>query len=270
MKTSSDKAFGFSMAAAVLFCWVATASAEIKNFTFRGTVSVVDDLGFSLDGSITNGATFEGFYIFESTATDSNADPTVGDYAFTDNRLGLAVLVGNYVFRSNPRHVALEIETVNRPGDDHYLVRSRNNVCSQPLTMGEMSWQLDDITGAAVTSDVLPIAPPDLAAFSRQFGLSISVGCDPTPGLVRGTVNSIVESPAVIPERPVTEIGDAVEIRWPSRMGYFYQIQRSDDASNWANVGEPILGDGKVLSKFFPRQSGTNAFYRAEIANFPK
>jgi hypothetical protein len=61
-----------------------------------------------------------------------------------------------------------------------------------------------------------------------------------------------------------------VAVSWPSRLGYFYQIQKSeDDFETWTDVGEPVLGDGTVLTRFFSRENGKKAVYRAEIANFP-
>jgi hypothetical protein len=244
----------------------ATARAEIKNFTFRGTISEVEGEGV-FDGSITNGAAFEGFYVFDSTAADTDPEPTVGDYQFTNSAFGVVVKIGNYVFRTNPQHVDFLIETVNRPEDDSYLFRSYNNVCSQPVFIDHIAWQLDDYTGAALTNDFLPLFPPNLAAWQNEFGLSISGGYD-TFFLI-GTVNSVNEVPAVIPERPTVSLSEAVEVRWPSRLGYFYQIQFSEDMQTWTDVGDPILGDGTDLSRFFTRQVG-KTFYRIEIANFQK
>jgi hypothetical protein len=87
------------------------------------------------------------------------------------------------------------------------------------------------------------------------------------PYLIRGTVQTINESPAVIPDRPSVTLGDAVVVSWPSSLGYFYQVQSSPDNHTWTNVGEPVLGDGTVLSAYFARQKG-RTFYRAVIANF--
>jgi hypothetical protein len=256
----------FGMAVTLLLFLGISASAEIKNFTFQGTIESVDDIAFVLDGSITNGATFEGFYVFDSAAADSSSDPTVGDYKFNRSAFGLVVKVGSYVFRTNPRHVDFVIEVVNRPGADSYLLRSYHNVCSQPLPIDHIAWQLDDSSGTALSDDLLPLAPPMLSAYQSLFGLTLEGGCDAF--FVRGKVTSISEAPAVIPVRPAVEIVDAVEVRWPSRMGYFYQIQSSEDMVTWTNVGEPVLGDGTSLSRFFARQQGRSVFYRAEIANF--
>jgi hypothetical protein len=252
-----------------LLLGVATSmQAEIKNFTFQGTIASVDDEAFVLDGSITNGAPFEGFYIFDSTMPDSNTDATVGDYRFNGSTFGVVVKVGSYVFRTNPRHVDFLIEVVNRPDGDSHLFRSYHNVCSQPLPIGHIAWQLDDSSGSALQSALLPLTPPTLANFGSIFGLTLEGDC--SSFFIRGHVTSITEAPAVIPVRPEVEITPAIQVQWPSRLGYFYQVQQSENMQDWVNVGEPVLGDGTTLSRFFARDPGRQLFYRAEIANYPE
>lgn len=254
--------------AAVCLLFGTKGKADIKNFTFQGTINTVVDPEFLLDGSVTNGAPFEGFYIFQTSAQDSNSDPTVADYRYSESAFGVVVKVGSYVFRTNPRHVEFLIELVNRPDGDNYLLHSYHNICSQPLFVDHISWQLDDPTGSTLTNTDLSVTPPNLSDYQSWFGMGIGGGVGGMPYLIRGTVNSIAEAPPVIPERPATILGDAVEVSWPSRLGYFYQIQSSVDLTNWTNIDEPVLGDGAVLSKFFPRQATQQLFYRAEIANF--
>ena len=249
-----------------------TSQAALKNFTFSGTVERVDDQFLRLDGSITNGTPLEGFYIFDPTISDSNSDPSVGDYRNTSSSCGVVVKMGNYVFRTNPRKVDFLIEVVNRD-TDNYLLRSYYNVSSQPIDVGHISWQLDDRTGSAFGAASLPLIPPDLADFQSIFGLTVSGGgAEMEPGFfVRGNITSIQETPAVIPERPETNIDDAVEVSWPSQLGYFYQVQMAEHMNgDWKDIGEPILGDGTVLKRYFPKEKGKKVFYRAEIANFSK
>jgi hypothetical protein len=265
MKSLTVKAAQLRVGVVMVVLLVSAVRAEIKNFTFQGTISTVEDMQFVLDGSITNGTAIEGFYIFETGASDSNSDPTVGDYRYTNNTFGIVVKAGSYVFRTNPRHVDFLMEVVNRAGGDNYLLRSYNNVCSQPLMVDHIAWQLDDFSGAALGDDLLPSKPPTLAAWQSVFGLTVSGAF-----FLRGSIDSISEAPAVIPERPTVTLGEAVEISRPSRLGYFYQLQSSEDMQSWTNIGEPVLGDGSVLSKFVSSQHGKTIFYRAEIANFSR
>jgi len=243
--------------------------AAILNNTFTGNVVSVADAGFLLNDSITVGTPIHGFYIFDSSTPDSNTDPTVGDYYHTNSDAGIVVKVGDYVFRTDPAHVNFLIEAVNRTSDDDIVIRSYNNVCSRALVVEHISWQLSDYSGAALTNAALPIIPPNLQEFSQDFGLTVSGGYGTKFYTVRAVVTNITAAPVAVPQRPVTTVKDAVELSWPSALGYFYQTQMSTDMVNWTNVGDPILGDGGVISKFVSKLQGANAYFRAEIANHP-
>ena len=247
---------------------VGSLFAGIKNLGFEGTITSASDTSFVLDGSITNGTPFQGYYVFDTGATNSNTDPTVGDYWFTNSAAGIVVQSGNYVFRTNPQHVSFLIELVNRPTGDNYLLRSYNNVCSQPLLVDQIAWQLDDPTGAALTNIGLPTTQPVLASFNQIFGLTVQGGGCPFGYFIRGEISSVVENPAVIPESPAVAIREAVEIQWPSVLGYFYQLQASHDMTNWTSLGPAIMGDGTMQSHTVPK--GTNAYFRAEIINYAR
>lgn len=248
-----------------VLAFVATcAQAEVRNFKFQGTITQVSNTEFYLDNSVAAGTAFEGFYIYDTATADSNADTTVGDYRHTNGMFGMVVKVGNYTFRTNPEHVDFLLETVNR-STDHYLIRSYHNLCSRPLMVEHMSWQLDSNDGSALTNDSLPTVPPTLSNYVSPFGMTISGVFGSY--MIRGTVNLIEENPAIIPQRPKTDVELAVEVKWQSALGYYYQIQSSTNQKDWDDVGEPILGDGTVLSQFFPKD-GRNLFYRAEIKNF--
>jgi hypothetical protein len=160
------------------------------------------------------------------------------------------------------------IEVVNRPGDDHYLLRSYQNVCSKPIGASLISWQLDDPTGRALSSDQLPPNPPNLAAWQSAFGLTIAGSCEEA-FFIRGVVQSISETPVTQPQPPVTEVAEAVEVKWQSQLGFYYQVQARDRHRNWTDVGEPVLGDGTILSQFFLRSRGERTDYQVEVLPFP-
>ena len=246
------------------------ASGEIKKFAFQGTISNVEDQNLVLDGSIESGQTFEGFYIFDTSTPDSNGDSTVGDYNHTDNEFVLVVKVGDFVFRTNPKNVDFLIEVVNRPNRDNYLLLSYNNVCSKPIQIDHISWQLDDPSATAISDANLLIFPPDLNAWQSDVGLTISGGGGrPSFFLLRGHIGSISEAPLTTPEAPIIALNKAVEVKWSSELGYFYQIQSSVNLADWTDIGEPILGDGIEISRFFA-QDVAKRFYRVVISNFPE
>ena len=275
MKASGSRLIGAGTVIVCLSVFSVTGHAEIKQFAFQGTIIYVDNLSFVLDNSVTNGAPFEGFYVFDSAVRDSNTDPTVGDYYYTNGNFGVVVRIGNYIFRTDPRHVQFLVEVVNRAplspfgGGDHYLLRSYHNVCSKPIGVDHISWQLDDPTGRALSSDHLPATPPVLSAWRSDYGLSVIGPCDGTSFFIRGVIQAINETPITVPESPASAVGDAVEVKWQSQLGYYYQVQASERDEHWKDVGEPILGDGTMLSQFFPREHGKRTLYRVEVLSFP-
>src|SRR5687768_8995343 len=185
------------------------AQAQVKNFTFQGTVAHVDDFSLQLDGSLTNGAPVQGFYIFDPATSDSEPDATVGSYRTTNSACGIIVQIGNYVFRTNPRKVDLLVELDNRD-TDNYLVRSYVNLANLPIPVGHIAWQLDDLSGTALTSVDLPPTPPNLDNFQSIVGLTVTGGGPGMEGgfFLRAHITSIAEAPHIIPERPVTTIDD--------------------------------------------------------------
>lgn len=248
-------------------CTIAT-HADVINIGIGGIITSVTDTSFVLDSSITNGTPFQGYYVYDTGGTNSNGDPTVGDYRFTNSASGIVIKAGNYVFRTNPLHVDFLIELVDRPGSDSYVLHSYNNLCSQPLLVDHIAWQLDDSTGNALTAVGLPGTPPVLANFTQTGGLTVQGGGCPFGYFFRGVVTSAAPNPSAIPETPAVTIHEAVEIQWPSALGYFYQLQASNDMTNWTNIGQPVVGDGSTQSRTVPK--GTNAYFRAEIVNYAK
>lgn len=251
--------------AAFMLSALTLAKAENIVFAFSGTITHLDDRQRILDGSIANGTKFNGFYIFNSNATDANSESTVGDYRYTTSSFGVVIKVGNYVFRTNPQNVDFLIEVVNRPESDNYLFRSYNNVCSKPLQVEHISWQLDDFDGTALANTLLPLTPPKLNEWESMFGLTVDGGG--ASYFFRGEIDSITRTPPTTPHQPTLDILTAIELKWQSRLGDYYQIQSSEDMQTWINVGEPVLGDGTELSRFFARQSG-KVFYRTKIEYF--
>jgi hypothetical protein len=169
---------------AALAC-AAVSDAEQVTFRITGHVVSVDDFGAqngspTLDGSIVAGGTFTGTYSYDTATSDQNADPTVGDYWFFATPSGVHVTMGSYSFGTDPAHVQFLLEVVNR-STDNYVFHSYVNQASDPgLTLTNIDWQLDDPTGAVLSDDTLPGAPPVLAQWTSIFGLQV-VGGRPSP-----------------------------------------------------------------------------------------
>lgn len=232
-------------------------SASIKNFVLRGRVTSVNNRGALLDNSVIVGAPIDAFYTFSPDRPDTNSLSDVGDYWHYDRQYGVAAKIGNYVFASNPDHVRLLLETVDRSasnGGDHYLLRSYNNLCSHPLVVEHISWQLDGNSENAVSGDQLPATPPKLSDFSQMVGFTVRGGsrADGISGeyFIRGVIDSISEQPLIIPNVPPVQIHRAEQLRWQSDLGALYQVQSSDEGGSWSAEGNPMIGDGSVMSYF--------------------
>jgi hypothetical protein len=130
MKQLADPNRRVARLVAVMMMLAMSAHAEIKNFVFHGVIKDVEDDSFTFEGSITNGCPFDGFYVFDSAAVDSNTNTTSGEYTFTNRAFGIVVKVGKYTFRTDAKNPYILIGAVNSTNGDSYVVISYNNVCS--------------------------------------------------------------------------------------------------------------------------------------------
>ncbi|MBI5774872.1 MAG: hypothetical protein HZA89_14160 [Verrucomicrobia bacterium] len=247
---------------ALMLAWAVVLHGEIVNIKFTGTIQRVDDPGYLFDDSIFGfGTPFEGFYTYDTSVTNSAAEPNHGYYECYTNTCGIVIKVGNYVFKTNPDHTWFAVETLDNVVGDTFLIRSYNNLCSQPLAVEHISWQLDGMVDSAfVASNTLPTIPPDLESFSQYFGLSISGDSRSESFFIRGEVETVEINPDVITNRPPVDINKAVEVTWPAALGQYYQVQTSTDSNEWSEVGGPILGDGTTMSVFLGRQHPKTEF----------
>lgn len=247
-------------------------SGETASVKFSGTLNLVEgaqDPFYLLDGSVTNGAAFEGYYVFETNVVNSASEPNHGYFEFTTNTCAMVVKVGSYVFRTDPGNVDFKLGSVDNVGGDTFWMCSFNNVCSKKLPVEYIQWQLDGIADSTlVVSNALPTSLPDLSSFSQIFGLDIAGGESAYVFYLHGEVKSVEMNTSAVTNLPPITLKDAVEVTWPSALGYFYQIQtaRNMGTADWSNVGRPILGDGTVMSAFVTKEH-PNQFFRVEIAN---
>lgn len=177
------------------------AEAESVSIAITAEVTTVDDPGGFLAGAIKSGDVITGTYVYESSTSDTNSEPTVGDYWHTTAPYGITLNAGGFVFRTDPNNVNFLVEIVNDHGDpasDNYLLRSYNNIFDvsvPPDPFGgrvdnHISWQLDDPTLAALSNDALPTEPPILADWQSLFGLTIESRSFSNSFFVRAHVTS--------------------------------------------------------------------------------
>lgn len=227
--TSGKLWFNLMMAGIWLVSSVVASAERLVRIEFQGVVQYVDDMGAKLGGTVTNGLPISGFYTFDADQADSNPASDVGDYRFTNRNTGMVVKIGDRVFYTNPAKVDVLIETVNR-ATDNYLVRSYYNLASDPaLSVSHIAWQLDDSTGSAITSDQLPDIAPVLSKWQQIFALTIDGGGGPNGYFIRATVTSATTASLSIPASPGVQSSTALELRFATVLGEFYQVEKSTD-----------------------------------------
>ena len=148
-----------------------TAKAEIVEIAITATVNYVSDSGNYLEGKITNGSIITGSYKYESTTADSSpSDPTQGNYWHYVSPYGVLLTVGGFDFRTDFDNVNFLVSIGNNAsGQDNYLLRSYDNSSlSNGTPVYHISWQLDDYTATAFSSDVLPITAPILSQWQSN------------------------------------------------------------------------------------------------------
>jgi len=170
------------------------AQATLITIQIEAVVDSVEDDDNYLEGQINPGDIITGYYTYESTTSDTNPSVYVGDYEHYISPCGIFLSVGGFEFETDLTNVDFVLEVVNDyPSGDSYLVRSYNNL---PLTNGTLvdhiSWQLDDSTGTALSSDALPITPPILEDWS---GNDLRLDGERGAYMVRGHVTSAIPEP---------------------------------------------------------------------------
>jgi hypothetical protein len=208
-----DKHFVEKIVTIIVLCLAFHASSGFAfpiSIDITATVVSVRDDENVFDGAINIGDLITGTYLYESTTVDSNPLDTVGDYWHDTSPYGITLNTGGFVFQTDPDNVAFLVEMVHDhyTGKDHYLLRSYSNVpLSDDVVVFHISWQLDDPTQTALSSEALPTVPPVLGDWESIFGLKIMGGFpDPYGGypddfIIKADVSSAVLSgSAPIPE----------------------------------------------------------------------
>jgi len=177
-----------SLVTAAFFLVTASVSfAETITVYIIAKVATVDDSNNLLGGSISVDDIITGEYTYESTTSDSNPLGTVGDYQHTTSPYGITINADGFVFETDPSNVDFLVEIANNHGSpsarDNYLLRSYNNLdLSNGVLVDHISWQLDDDTATALSTEALPTTAPTLEDWQSIFGLTIT-GSDPVDPL---------------------------------------------------------------------------------------
>ena len=161
----------------VLALSVGTLQATLIEINITAEIIGIDDRDGLLEGKITAGDIMTGSYIYESSCIDSSPSSTGGAYWYYSSPYGISLTSGGFVFQTDPDNVEFLIGVDDGTyGHDTYLLRSYNNLpLSNGVEVDHISWQLDDYSGTALSSDALPTTPPVLGDWQDNY-LRITFG----------------------------------------------------------------------------------------------
>ena len=176
---------GLALIAVFVSGALSPAAAAVITFSFTGTVTSVpvDEVGTGVDF----GTAIEGIYTFEATADDLIPGGSMASHQMAGPPYGLTVDIGGNLFGTSD---SLAVNVFDGIVDQYGVL-----ACSGGLDCsGELSIEifLQDDSGSALGSDLLPLTPPDLASFAiRDFHLFTPDGSQPQLQIV-GTIDTLV------------------------------------------------------------------------------
>lgn len=176
--------------AAALTAISGTASAAPITFQFGGTVTASPVAGINVGDAISGQFTFDSgtsatFPVSPNAATYAN---TISSYSVQIGGFSASALTGNII-------------VINNLGGsfDGYVVGA-GLLTSTPvpgLTASQSFFEAHDASGAALSSTVLPLTPPDLSDFiTRTYYVLRFLDANNVRYQVDGTLTSLVEVPA--------------------------------------------------------------------------
>lgn len=147
--------------------WVVAATAAPARGTpvtwsFKGEITSVTDFANVLGGAVSVGTTFFGSLTFESSTPDSNPDPSFS--SFQSALIDFSGSVGGIPFGGpilgvDSINIANGLPTVS---SDTFNLFSSVDIAGQTLNV---ILNLTDSNGLAISTDALPVDPPDLSQF---------------------------------------------------------------------------------------------------------
>lgn len=172
--------------------WATAAQGALITIEIEGVVDSVDDsLGY-LEGNVNIGDTITGSYTYDSSVTRLPGER----YQFDSPPCGVFLSAGEFDFQTDPSNVYFEMGIGNDLswGDTYFFISFNNLPLSNGTEVGYISWQLDDPTGNALSSDALPITTPVLEDWQ---GNRLRLEADRTY-FIDAHVTSAIPEPATI------------------------------------------------------------------------
>ena len=143
---------------------------------FTGTIdSTFFDPSDPFGGTIGFGTAFAGTYTFESTTPDAIPDSSVGSYSNFGAPFGMTVDIGGNLFGAN-EFLNIGVADDIGAGVDQYTVLAQEGTPFVTPSFLSMQIFLEDSTGTALMSDLLPLSALDVNDFdSGSFFLDGTV-----------------------------------------------------------------------------------------------
>jgi len=186
----------------LMACWLVSLSACCNcappsgpvTFAFTGEITNVSD-AFGVLGGLSAPIPYSGWYSFDPSAADTNADPDNGRYVSTIGGSGMVVSFDAFSLGTPPVGPVLTITTSDEPPNnaaDIYSVRSGSVPGTEGFPPGWRFQVLIDVAKGSpsdlLTSPDLPTTPPDLSIPGVNVTFQIVGG--PTPSNI-GSLNLV-------------------------------------------------------------------------------
>jgi hypothetical protein len=185
-----------------LVFWPLQAKGYPVTIYIEAIVDTVDDSGNYLEGQISPGDIITGWYIYESTTSDSSPEDWLGKYEYSQAPYGMTLEVGGFHFETNPDDVDFTVYISNNrispTGDIYNIVSNNNSTLHNGVDVGWMYWQLDDRSGQALSNTSLPLTAPVLGDWQDGNVLCIEGVPRQTDFVITAHVTSAVPEPVTI------------------------------------------------------------------------
>jgi hypothetical protein len=184
---------------AIIFLLPVVSYGQLVTIQIEATVNYLDDYYNLLQGKVALGNTITGTYTYDTSTQDTDSTPYIGAYFHYSLPSGLSLTVNDLTFKSNPTNTKLLIALINdgfNPVGDFYRVRSYNNLLTNSnVQVDSITWQLDDLSGTALSNtNLLPIAPilPDWDYSTLYISGGNGIPCDKTFSIHANVISAVL------------------------------------------------------------------------------
>ena len=167
------------MVTCALFFCAPKAEATLITIEISGEITYVRDLSGCLEGSINVGDVITGIYTYDTATLDKTSRSDLGIYEHYEPPCGIWLTAGGFDFRTDPDNTLLAVVIKDNFDDiagryDGYMIGSRDNLpTSTGARVFEISWELQDSSCNALSSDALPTTASVLDDWDWSTGIIV-------------------------------------------------------------------------------------------------